>query len=216
MKYLGPIEESNIEQEKPPVFLGTLEERPSLSDTGLIENDRIKKSQVLSATLQIPFSAAYDNEQGLSKIFQENDPSWFQTASNSLKRGVGNFYTTFGRAMELAGLEKISPLLYEIQPGVLAGKAITKLAGEKIPETYPSDFVSFGKMLQYKYAHPFKPEEFTFDKVLDPDWWATTPVESIPFTISLIPAAIVAAYGGAAAGGGLGLGGFGKIFFSSF
>jgi len=177
MRYLGPVEEST-------------ESTESLGRRGGIfippENSKIEKAKIIASTFGVPFSVAYDTEDVLSKEFEAADSKWVATAKNSFKRGIGNTYTTFGRALEMIGLKD-----------------------------FGSIYTAYGQGLQYKYAPPVKPEEFTFDKVLDPDWWATTPFESLPFTLSLIPAALIAGYGGVAAATAIGLGVFGKVVLGS-
>ncbi len=191
MRFLGEIQEPTNE----PQYKGPLPFEPigkTLSPIFISEeqvndqNQKILRSKIISSTMEIPFSAAYDQEEEISKEFQQKDSSWIKTATNSFKRGIGNTYVTFGRALQLAGIKE-----------------------------FGEDYVAYGRGLQYKYAPLVKPEEFTFEKVLDPDWWATTPMESIPFTISLIPAALIAAYAGAGTAGAIGLGAFGKLVMGS-
>ena len=72
--------------------------------------------------------------------------------------------------------------------------------GKKIAEA--------GKATGARYTLPS--EEFTWKRLLDPDFYLTNVARSIPFSVSLIPAAIVGSYAAGAAGAVLGLGAFGK------
>jgi len=73
----------------------------------------------------------------------------------------------------------------------------------------------FGKRLQRAYSVSIPPEEFTWRRVMEPEWWATSVARSVPFTLSLMPAAILAAYGGGATATAVGLGAFGKLVLGS-
>lgn len=159
-----------------------LSEIPNAPDWVYMDPEKVKKSQIISNTLAMPFGTAYDNVDVLSKQFEAYDPGWFKTAGKSLARGIGNTYVTAARAAEWAGL----------------------------PKSVTNTYLEFGQRLQNSYLPPMKPEEFTFDKLLDGRWWATTAVESVPPMLALVPAAIIGAYGGSSAAGAVGLGIFGK------
>lgn len=151
------------------------------------EDKLTERAKILATTLNIPYSVAYDTQDVIGKEFDAQDSQWVQTAKNSFKRGMGNLYTTFGRALEWGGFS-----------GNISEEAIKE-----------------GERMKYVYAPAMKTEEFTFDKILDHNWWATTPFESLPMTLSLIPAAIIAGYGGGVTATAVGLGTFGKVVLGS-
>lgn len=164
-----------------------LSEIPNVQDMVFIDPDKVKKSRVLSSTLGMPFGVIYDNVDTIAEQFDAHDPGWLKTAGDSFKRGWGNVYVGAARAAEWAGL----------------------------PKTVTNTYLEFGKRLQEAYMPPMKPEEFTFDKLVDPRWWATTGVESVPSMLSLLPAGIIGAYAGAGGAGAVGLGTFGKVILGS-
>lgn len=86
-----------------------------------------------------------------------------------------------------------------------AGSAADWLGAKDIGQSLQQ----IGQDIQEKYGQEYG-KEFTWKSMFDPDWWATSATRSLPFTLSLIPAAVVGGYAGASAGGALGLGAFGK------
>lgn len=157
-------------------------------DQNIVPGDegKIQRARVLAVTLNVPFEFAFRGEEQLTHSFNERDPNWFKTATASWKRGWGNVYVTTGRMMELAGFEQAA-----------------------------RDQIQYGRRLQEAYLPPPNMEEFTFDRIVDPDWWATSGVESVPSFLSLIPAAVIGAYGGAIAAGTMGLGAFGTAIMGA-
>lgn len=147
----------------------------------LADPERIKRARTLAATLEIPFASAYQAEPQLSVEMEKRDPGWLKKAGTSFMRGWGNMYVTGGRALELAGATDFA-------------------------QTY----VGFGRYLQQAYLPTEQPKEFSWRRIADPDWYATTIAESIPSALSLVPAAIIGAYGAAAGGAALGFGALGK------
>lgn len=144
-----------------------------------------ERAMVHSKTLGIPFELAVSHEQDLSKIATEADPDWLKVATSEFKGGIGSTYVLFGRALELAGLEDTSQI-----------------------------YVDYGRDLQKKYVTGIRPEEFSFRDPLNPAWWSVTAASSIPTTLALIPAGLVAAYGGLKLGAVVGLGAFGKALLA--
>ncbi len=74
---------------------------------------------------------------------------------------------------------------------------------------------ALGVQLRTRYIPPERPEEFSWKSVLDPEWWATSVSRAVPFTLSLVPAAILGAYGGVKMATIAGLGAFGKTVLGS-
>ncbi len=108
------------------------------------------------------------------------------TAKKAFLSGIGDVYDTAGSALKWLGHDDQA-----------------KIYGD------------FGKRLKRAYAYEMKPEEFTWKRVIEPEWWATTVTRSVPFTLSLIPASLLAAYGGAGTATAMGLGTFGRVVLGS-
>lgn len=145
----------------------------------------MRNSIVLHATYDIPTDQAFRMNDGAVELLGEAD-LWTK-AGASFKAGFGDAYATFGNALLFAG------------------------ANEEFANTY----IDYGERLRMAFIPPVDTSEFTFDKVGDPEWWATTVTRSVPFTLSLIPAAIVGAYGGSVVAGLAGMGAFGTTVLSS-
>lgn len=150
------------------------------------DRGRIDRALSLAATMDIPFREAYDGEPTLTPMVEQKDPGFFSTAGESFMRGIGNMYVLGGRALSLTGATD---------------------QGEV--------YRSFGQRIQRAYMPKQRPEEFTWSRMVDPSWYATTVAESVPVTLSLIPAAVVGAYGFGAAGAAVGLGAFGKAVLAT-
>lgn len=150
------------------------------------DRGKIERAKTLSATLDISFSDAYDNEPGLSAAMTQRDPNWLKMAGQSFVAGIGDLYVLAGRAAQWAGFED-------------AGKLR----------------VDFGRRIISAYAPPVSPKEFTYSRAADPEWWATTAVRSLPASLSLIPAAVLAGYAGATGAAATGLGIFGRTVVGS-
>lgn len=112
-------------------------------------------------------------------------PLW-KKATAAFTAGVGDVLSTTGAVLDLVGAERL---------------------GEKTK--------GLGENLRTRYIPPQKPEEFSWKSPLNPEWWATTVTRTVPFTLSLIPAAVVGAYGGVKAAAVMKLGSFGKTVLGS-
>ena len=154
---------------------------------------KAKNALTLAATHDIAPSEAFrlhDNFiEGYKKKYKESygDASLWDKAQGSIKAGMGDVYATFGNSLKWAGTDK----------------------------DFADVYVDYGNRLRLAYIPPEDPSEFTYDKILSPDWWATSVTRSVPFTLSLVPAAIVGAYGGAALAGVVGLGAFGTTILGA-
>lgn len=114
-------------------------------------------------------------------FFQKMDTTnIWDKATGSFKAGWGDVYSSVGGIMKRKGLA--------------------------VGDTY----VDFGERLKRAYIPPSDQSEFTWRKMKDPEWYATTIMRSVPFSLSLLPAALVGAYAAGTAGGVMGLGLFGK------
>lgn len=119
-------------------------------------------------------------------FFQKMDTTnIWDKAIGSFKAGWGDVYSSVGGIMKRKGLA----------------------AGEI--------YADFGERLKRAYIPPSDQSEFTWRKMKDPEWYATTIMRSVPFSLSLIPAALVGAYAAGTAGGVIGLGLFGKTVLGS-
>jgi hypothetical protein len=172
-----------------------LSQLTNTADLVFINPDKVARSRVLSSTLNMPFGAVYDNVDEISKSFDERDPGWFKTAGDSFKSGIGDVYVNTARAMEWAGVPQF-------------------ITEAKMPLTSLT-LLQVGKRIQEAYMPPMTPEEFTFDKLIDPRWWATTPMRSLPSMLSLLPAGLVGAYAGAGGAAALSFGTFGRVVLGS-
>jgi hypothetical protein len=152
-------------------------------EPNMVRGDRgkIQRSQTIAATLDIPFSEAYQGEAQYSKGLQAGAPDLFKEAGTSFMRGIGSAYKAWGGALGYLGATDFG-------------------------QTY----TDFGKSLENAYMPKLSKPETSWTNLSNPTWWATTVAESIPTTLSLIPPAIVGAYAATAAGGALALGAFGK------
>jgi len=147
--------------------------------------NKVKNALSISAGLDVPLSLSYDMHDSFAEKFKE--ANLWDKAQGSFKAGIGDVYSTMGNTMKWLGLSDESADVY----------------------------TDFGERLRAAYIPPLDASEFTWGKMKDSEWWATTGVRSVPFTLSLIPAAIVGAYGGAAAAGVVGLGAFGTTILGA-
>lgn len=148
-------------------------------DIQATHGNRVKNALSISAALDMPLSLSYDMHDSFTEKFKESN--LWDKAQGSFKAGIGDVYSTIGNTMKWLGYSDEAASVY----------------------------LDFGERLRAAYIPPIDQSEFTWGKMKDPEWWATTGVRSVPFTLSLIPAAIVGAYGGVAAAGAAGLGAFG-------
>jgi len=114
------------------------------------------------------------------------DKGLFGVGGKSFMAGIGDVYSTTGSALKWMGVDEQADI-----------------------------YGDFGKRLQKAYSTSIPPEEFTWRRVMEPEWWATSVARSVPFTLSLMPAAILAAYGGGATATAVGLGTFGRLVLGS-
>lgn len=132
-----------------------------------------------AATYDLDMNQAYSIQ---GKLKEELDqPNLWDQAQGSFKAGMGDVYVGMGNTLKWAGMD----------------------------ETFSDVYVDFGERMRDAYIPAADQSDFSWRKTIDPEWWATTVTRSVPFTLSLIPAAIVGAYGAAAGAGAAGLGTFG-------
>jgi len=141
--------------------------------------ESIQNSLTIASTNDITPAQAFSMEDTFTEAYGEKQ--LWKKAKGSFKAGFGDVYTTMGGTMEWLGFSKEASDVYR----------------------------DYGNRLQQAYIPPSDMSEFTMGKLSDSEWWATTGVRSVPFTLSLIPAAIVGAYAGVTAAGAIGLGAFG-------
>jgi hypothetical protein len=163
--------------------------REELPDSLLKNEKAIKNSLSIAATHDISPDQALD----LREPYEEevNESSLYDKAQGAFKAGIGDVYSTAGNTMRWLGAS----------------------------DEFTSTYIDFGERLRTAYLPPTDQSEFTWRKFADPEWWATTGARSVPFVLSLIPAAIVGAYAGAAAASGaavvIGLGAFGTTVLTT-
>ena len=149
------------------------------------KDNEIKDSLSLAATYDIDPKTALTHNKKFKEQMQQ--PSLWDQAQGSLKAGMGDVYATLGSSLKLAGMD----------------------------EAFADVYIDYGERMREAFIPPEDISEFTWRKTLDPEWWATTVTRSVPFTVSLVPAAIIGAYGGTAAAGVAGLGAFGTTVMGS-
>ncbi|KKN27529.1 hypothetical protein LCGC14_0863650, partial [marine sediment metagenome] len=202
-----PLTTGNITEDKPIVDKNTgislegfeTEQRSLLGVTGEwnevekqlpeTEEDIKRKSRnslSLAATLDITPSVAYELHDELMEQLKIKDADLSEKALGSLKAGMGDVYTTVGRTLQWAGSKEVY-----------------------------KDYVEYGEKLRLAYIPPEDPSEFTWRKMVDPEWWATSVTRSVPFTLSLLPAAVIGAYAGAGTATAVGLGTAGKLILGA-
>lgn len=106
-------------------------------------------------------------------------------AHKAFVAGWGDVLATAGAGAKWLGAEGMAQTLSE--------------GGEKLQRVAPEDDLG----------------PFQWAMLADPRFWAHRVTRTVPFTMSLIPAAIIGAYGGGAAAGAVGLGAFGTMILSS-
>ena len=90
-----------------------------------------------------------------------------------------------------------------------AGGAAKWLGAKKTGEAWTA------KGEQMRKASEIPTEEFSWKRLLEPDFYTTNVARSIPFSLSLLPAAVAGAYGLGTAGAAMGLGTFGKAVLAA-
>ena len=88
------------------------------------------------------------------------------------------------------------------------------LAGLAKQEELRDNMLSMAEVLQSN-APPVEPWEPTLATVLDPRFWQTTVARALPFTLSLVPLSILAAYGAVPVAGAVGLGTYGTFILQA-
>lgn len=151
-----------------------------------LEN-KVRNAASIAATYGISEIDAFDAHDGFVEEGMGGQSDFWKKATGSITAGFGDLYAGVG--------------------------GILKRGGYKAPIV--DQFIDFGTRLQRAYIPPADQSEFTFKKMLDPEWYATTIARSVPFSLSLIPAALLGAYVGSAVGSAVGLGLFGKTILGS-
>lgn len=163
--------------------------QPQISDhTSPQEQTRVKNAMAISATHDVPFEAAYDTEPEFTKKL--NKPNLFDYAGKSFVAGVGDMYVNLSNVFKWA----------QIPTGRIG-----------------QDWEYYGKKMQNMYIPP-DDKPFSYDKLLSPEFYATSVIRSVPSTLSLIPAALIGAELGIGAGtvmAGKALGAFTKTILGS-
>lgn len=152
------------------------------------EHEKIENSLAVAARFNIPPEEAYRHHDNVIEMLKQGEMARGAATFNikagaSLKAGIGDVYSTIGNAMKWL----------DINPGGVA-----------------DDYLEYGARFRMAYIPPMDDSEFSARKMLNPEWFATTVLRSVPFTLSLIPAAVGGAYGLGAGAGAVGIGAFGK------
>lgn len=121
----------------------------------------------------------------LTKPSDIDNRNHFNTAGGSMRAGVGDIAQMSGGVAKWMGAEGLGNNLNEI--------------GDKLIKDYET----------------VSNEPFTWKKLIDPEFYATTIARSVPFMATSIPLGVGSYYGGALAAGKLGFGTFGKAVMGS-
>lgn len=150
---------------------------------------RAGNALAMSAGMGVPVAQAFQLHDELLMNIKGQTPnaSLMDQVQGSLTAGLGDVYSNISSSMKWLGLEGDTQQAYE----------------------------RYGSQLQAAYVPPMDMSEFTYKKFLDPEFWATSMTRQVPFTLSLIPAAIAGAYVGTTTAGAIGLGAFGKVVLGS-
>lgn len=145
------------------------------------ELDKRARAGKISSTLNIPFELAYENEEIYTQQFRDLDPKWdSNSALDSFKAGIGDFYVGGARALQWLGA----------------------------PESFYKEQLDYGRRIRNAYTPTIDAGEFTWRSMSDSRWWSTRVARSVPTMLALIPAAVVGhslGTGVAAAAGAKGL-----------
>ncbi len=146
-------------------------------------NGDIEKRARNASTIAATHDISESEAYEVQDIFTDlyGDKDLWDKATGSFKAGWGDMYSSVG--------------------GIMKRKGVGEFA-----DTY----IDFGERLKRAYIPPADQSEFTWRKMMDPEWYATTATRSVPFAISLVPAAVVGAYLGVQGAGLYGLGIFGQ------
>lgn len=147
--------------------------------------DKIKNSLSLSSTFEIDPVTAFDLHDTFKNELKE--ASFYDKAVGSLKSGMGDMYSGIGNYLKMEGID-----------GDIADK-----------------YINYGNKLRLAYIPPVNEGDMTWERVTDPEWLSLHLLRSVPFTLSLIPAAVVGAYVGVGGAGLLGLGTFGTTILGA-
>lgn len=169
-------------------------ERKPLTDeatfklAGQSTNENIERRMRNASTIAATNDITEREAYDMHDVFVQKygEANLWDKASGSFKAGAGDVYSMVG--------------------GLLKRKGVGQVA---------DNYIDFGERLKRAYIPPEDQSEFRWRKMLDPEWYATTVTRSVPFTLSLVPAAIVGAYAGAGVGTLAGLGMFGKVVLGS-
>ena len=152
------------------------------------EQTKVRNAMAISATHDLDFEVAYDTEPEFTKKL--NKPNFFDYAGKSFVAGVGDMYVNLANVFKWA----------QIPTGRIG-----------------QDWEYYGKKMQNIYIPP-DDKPFSYDKLLSPEFYATSVMRSVPSTLSLIPAALIGAELGIGAGTvilGRALGAFTKTILGS-
>ena len=152
------------------------------------EQTKVRNAMAISATHDLDFDVAYDTEPEFTK--KVNKPNLFDYAGKSFVAGVGDMYVNLSNVFKWA----------QIPTGRIG-----------------QDWEYYGKKMQNMYIPP-DDKPFSYDKLLSPEFYATSVIRSVPSTLSLIPAALIGAELGIGAGTvmtGRALGAFTKTILGS-
>ncbi len=155
------------------------------SFAGFNMEKKVRNAATLAATYDMPISTAFGLHDAFAEKLHENN--FWEKSRDSLMRGYGNLYSMIGGYMQRKGID---------------------------PEG-AERYLYHGDRLQRAYPRPAGLEETTWRSFADPEWCATTIMESVPAALALVPAAVVGAYAAAYGAGAAGLGVVGKVIFGA-
>lgn len=160
----------------------------SFIEAGKATSRDVEKRMRNASSIAATYDISEKDAYEMHDVFTQKhgESDLWDKAVGSWKAGWGDMYSSFG--------------------GILKRQGVGEFA-----DTY----IDFGERLKRAYIPPEDQSEFSWRKMIDPEWYATTATRSVPFALSLIPAALVGGYAGATAGGAMGLGLFGQTILGA-
>lgn len=143
---------------------------------------QIKDATAIAASHDMKPSQVLGDIETVRKQYGET--SLWDKVQGSFVAGVGDVYAGVGNALKWADVN----------------------------DEFASTYSDYGNRLRHSYIPPTLHDSASlWEKITDPEWLSINLTRSVPFTLSLIPAALVGAYGGASAATAFGWGTFGRM-----
>lgn len=160
------------------------------------QHEKIEDAFALSNGTDTPIDQVFLNYDTIKKNLADSQTTNWERTKGSFEAGTGDLFVGFGHAAKLVGMGTSAD---GDEPG-WADDMITY--GDKMRDAYIGEFAE----KRYKY---------NFQKVADPEWWATHIARSVPMSVAIMPGAIAGAYAASGAAAAYGIGSFGTLVLGS-